>query len=318
MKLPGRNRLAILLAAIVLASSLLGAIHVTSASASTPPPVSQTHLIYATDYNTMVNLAASDAQHSNQYGDNEIIILDFGRPQRHTPSYDCCHQDYGTINFTQTTFDQDALIVAAAETYLTTWYNDTTTTPLLTIAMGTSNNNVCVNANESCSDDGAGAQWAAVANELHGWLNTHGMDWQIRAAAADDMEPGYECAFGTRKFVDAYNNNDSSSAPTFDYGSAETSSCWNAWDKPYVTFMGYHEYSTPECYLNAACQNWVTVQANAGTYHSGSHVYWDGLTCLYPYGADYDCPTAWNTFQSKQTTGGFGAYFGYQQWLTNY
>jgi hypothetical protein len=177
-----------------------------------------------------------------------IVILDFGRLGYNGHSY-------GTLMFSNR-FATNRAITAALQAYargygrcLPSWSR-----ARVVLARGTSNYSPHVP-----SVYGAGRRWARETVALARYLRRHHLTRHVRAAAADDAEPGWDRTFWrTRDFYRGYR----SYRPgylLYDYGSIDggVGAIWSARQLWYVTGGMRYARPIPEIYYRPMAEQWA-------------------------------------------------------------
>jgi hypothetical protein len=275
-RVPMRNRLLASGLAVTAAVAALGmgAGHAAAAGldqvrsrGANAPVTAPSHSWYvtATDPGVMAQLgrddATWDASHCTSAAPDKLVILDWGRPIADAASGNASYGGYGVLTLGGAHLQNDA-VVYLTEAYARGYAAAAGGCPRLLLALGTSNNYECSGGALPCDLTVAGAQWAAATADLQRWLTSNHLGGSMRAAAADDMETyggdGWDCAAGTRLFVDGFNANDALGALLIDYGDAITSEgCWTAADVWYVAFGATHDVALPEAYFAPSLCEWT-------------------------------------------------------------
>lgn len=234
-----------------------------------------THSWYVTSTNgtQMWNLGYSDGvwdtNHCLGSGNNsssdKLTILDFGKAINVAGGG--AYFGYGTRIFDAfSTPVQNSTIVWLTQQYVLSYYAGSGTCPQLTIAMGTSNYDICGSSPYACTAAMAGRTWGDAVSVMQGWLTGNGYTAgvnHIKADGASDIQTaagGWSCAGDSRTWVDQFNAYNTYSARMIDYGDAYTSpGCWSIQDVYYVAWGATYSWPLPEIYDTGGYQicTWV-------------------------------------------------------------
>lgn len=173
-----------------------------------------------------------------------VVILDFGEPWY--------SGGYGTILYGANSFASIASIQAGAQSFLDGFWNCSPSTPVLRLAVGTSNYGSQVTS-------GHGTAWGNLVAALNSYISTKGYGSQEYARGANDMELSWNSYATTKAWVDAYNA--ATTLPLYDYGDAggcpPYGSCNNGWtqaDLYDVSWGAKDSYPFPEIYTTNGSQ----------------------------------------------------------------
>jgi hypothetical protein len=230
---------------VVLALAATGALLAAAQlSAQAAPAATTSRYMATTNRTTLYNEGCS----MGTAGQSGVVILDFGEPYN---SGGEGTWDYGNA------FASDSAIVTAAEGFLDGFWNCSGSTPQLRLAIGTSNYG-------SHTGTSAGQAWGNAVNSLNSYISSKGYGSQEYARGAIDAEPGWDTEFSrTSAWVDGYNA--TSSAPLYDYGSADacpysgySGNCdgWGQHGLWYISWGNSDGYPVPEIYQYSMADQW--------------------------------------------------------------
>jgi hypothetical protein len=230
---------------VVLALAATGALLAAAQlSAQAAPAATTSRYMATTNRTTLYNEGCS----MGTAGQSGVVILDFGEPYN---SGGEGTWDYGNA------FASDSAIVTAAEGFLDGFWNCSGSTPQLRLAIGTSNYG-------SHTGTSAGQAWGNAVNSLNSYISSKGYGSQEYARGAIDAEPGWDTEFSrTSAWVDGYNA--TSSAPLYDYGSADacpysgySGNCdgWGQHGLWYISWGNSDGYPVPEIYAYSMADQW--------------------------------------------------------------
>lgn len=265
------------------------------------------HSWYMTDLssNSITALAGNDAvlatEHCNAGIPKMFIVLDFGQPG--TPGGGSTQ--YGTFLVDAPggyPWVSDSSITSALENYMDVLYNDTSSCPRRTVAIGTNNSNECpFDWNAQCNVSTAGQQRATVVNTVEQYTVNNGYSWQITVWGGDDMETSWDhfATSGyrnTKDFIDRYNG-----AVTCcffaDFGDAWIGQDWSDANIHYKAWGGRTDVPLPEIYWYPASDEsaarWEQMANNTTS-----------LGTIYFYGVMTECPEGDELPSTSCTVGG--------------
>ncbi|MDP9184465.1 MAG: hypothetical protein M3O29_02215 [Actinomycetota bacterium] len=196
-----------------------------------------------------------------------IVVLDFGQ-QYLDPS----SGQYGTFLFNNV-FHTNAEILAAAKMWVQGYWDCSSPTPTVILAVGTNNLGSITSAH--------GRAWSQLVTDLQSWINLQGFQGQINAAGGSDMELAWNQPTPTKNWACVmngsglctdgygvgayrlYNYGDASGCPPFgscDYG-------WTQEDVWYISWGAPPAFPLPEIYNDGTAQEWYRLSLYAKTQH---------------------------------------------------
>lgn len=260
----------------------VGYASVTAVASAAPAPTTSRYMS-TTNYNTLYNEGCS----MGTAGLGGAVILDFGEPWY--------SGGYGTIIYGSNSFASIAQITTAAEGYLDGFWNCSPSTPVLRLAVGTSNYGSQVSA-------GHGTAWGQLINTLNSYISSKGYGSQEYARGANDMELDWNSFSTTRAWEDAYNA--ATTAPLYDYGDAAGcppyGSCnngWNQYDLWYVSWGVKDAWPFPEIYATSGANASEWYQESLYSVNNQTNGKLDFLGALTQYAA---CNCGGNTNSPAQ------------------
>jgi hypothetical protein len=234
-----------------------------------PAPTTSRYMA-TTNYSTLYNEGCS----MGSAGLSGIVILDYGQPW--TSGSTQGTYDYGSA------FVSDSAIVSAAEGFLDGFWNCSGPSPQLRLAIGTSNYGSEVS-------NAAGQSWGSAVNTLNTYISSKGYSSQEYARGAIDAEPGWDTEFTrTSGWIDGYNT--ATSAPLYDYGSADdcpysgfSGNCdgWGQHGLWYVSWGNTDGYPVPEIYQWSMADQWYYESVYSSTNESNGRLGFLGTMTQY-------------------------------------
>ncbi len=215
----------------------------------TPPPTTQS--LY--EFTTNTQVMHSEGCYEDQLVPYGLIILDWGAPRYFGGGL------YGAGTWApdkSSGFADDDTIARAVEAFIQGVWDCRLPTTDLAIGIGVSNNGPCWacpdpdNPNETQSGwYHAGEGWGQMVNQVEQFITSKGMQGQIVADGADDMEVEWATFAETKAFVDGYNS--VTRQLLFDFGddSGGTNPWpWTAYQVWYVAYGAADDLPLPEIY----------------------------------------------------------------------
>ncbi len=266
--LPRRPMMAVAAAALLAAAPFWsGAPSETAEAAPAPPLRASSYYMRTVNTMTLYNMGCALGERDKDVAGTQdsIVVLAYGMPRQ-------VNGVYGASNFSNT-FVSTAQIAAAAQQFGKGYY-DCTGPDLashLRLAVGTSNFGGQVTA-------GHGRAWAEMVNEVQAWFLRNGYTSQVDAAAANDMESGFNTPGATRAWLSGYSSGqwrvlydvgDAAGCPPYGNCSSTAFAGWNVEETWFKSWGSPPVVPLPEIYTpsGSMAKQWQSLSLYSLTNH---------------------------------------------------
>jgi hypothetical protein len=272
------------------------------ALASTQAPTDWSFYIHSTNLNTAYTLGCNQGKFDAGKSPvaNSLVVLDFGGQL----------SDGSGSKLTNSTSVTNAQIEAIAENFSIGYWSCTGADTTSTLLLGIGTNNSYYNVSTA-----GGQAWAQVVSAVRAYNHTQGIDSQVSASGANDMEPSFGAASGTENWASGYSG--ANVGLYVDYGSADgcptssstDGSCNNGWmqhDLYNVSWESPSALSLPEIYNPAQSQQWAMISKyGKNNVPQLGQIYFEGPLDEHDLDSStYTNSQAWNQFTTDLTNAG--------------